>query len=111
MMDPSGLFIDPYHPSQASHKLDLSGFARHYTRTQRPVKYYLIDFGRSQKFDSNGDPPLVLPIPGGDKSVPEYYKMPLEPCDPFATDVYYIGNFVRESFTEVCSNPFLSIVV
>lgn len=100
-MDPANLVIDQYHPSRPRSKRDLSGWARYYTRTQRPVKYYLADFGLSRKFDPDGGPPLAVPIRGGDKTVPEFQKSIEKALDPFPTDVYYVGNLIRQTFTEV----------
>lgn len=36
---------------------------------------------------------------GGDDAVPEFKTQ--EYCDPFAVDVFRLGNFIRENFTEV----------
>ncbi|KAL0952414.1 hypothetical protein HGRIS_006688 [Hohenbuehelia grisea] len=98
MMDASNMYIDRYHPFRQYVKHDLSGRARHYTRTQRPVKYYLTDFGLSRKYDPQDGVPLEPPILGGDKSVPEYQDSD-EPRNPFPADVYYLGNVIREKFT------------
>ena len=73
-----------------------------YTRTQRPPKYYLIDFGISRRFDPADELPLSRPIIGGDKTVPEFQGIgAYTPCDPFPTDVYYAGNLIRSQFIEV----------
>ncbi|KAH7918652.1 hypothetical protein BV22DRAFT_1041587 [Leucogyrophana mollusca] len=97
MMDASSLFIDPYHPYQPRLKRDFSGYARHYTRTQRPPKYFLIDFGISRRYDASEHNPLEDPIWGGDKTVPEF-QMSNQPRNPFPTDVYYIGSLIRGEF-------------
>ncbi|KAJ7782459.1 hypothetical protein DFH07DRAFT_900876 [Mycena maculata] len=76
----------------------------HLTRTQKPVQYYLIDFGLSRKYPPGVHAPLEPIIYGGDKSVPEFHIRPdgVQPmeCDPFPTDVYYIGNVLRTDFSE-----------
>ena len=100
MMDGNTLFIDPFHPVDSMMKRDFSGFARYKTRTERPVKYYLIDFGLSRRYDDSITHPLEVPIWGGDKEVPEFQNSN-EPCDPFATDVFYIGNAIRKDFVDV----------
>ena len=66
------------------------------------VKYYFIDFGISRKYDPADLPPREPPIFGGDRSVPEFNKSD-EPCDPFPTDIYYVGNLIREDFLQVRS--------
>ncbi|CAL1706317.1 unnamed protein product [Somion occarium] len=99
MMDPKPLFPDMYHPISVRMKKDLSGVAKHYTRTARPVKYYFIDFGISRKYSPVNPHPLEPPIRGGDKTVPEFQRSH-QPRDPFPTDIYYLGNLIREDFLE-----------
>ncbi|KZT10865.1 uncharacterized protein LAESUDRAFT_721252 [Laetiporus sulphureus 93-53] len=99
MMDPHPLFPDMYHPRVIDWSRDLDHPARHYSRTARPTRYYFIDFGLSRKYRPDDGPPREPPIHGGDKSVPEF-KESNEPCDPFPTDVYYIGNMIREDFLQ-----------
>jgi len=99
MMDATPLYLEPYHPVRINNKRDWSGPARHYTRTQRPVKYYLIDFGLSRQYAPEDKAPLEDIIIGGDKSVPEFQN-PVEPCNPYNTDVYCMGNMVRTEFMQ-----------
>src|SRR6266849_4459527 len=72
-----------------------------HTRTQRPPVYYLIDFGLSRRYISRDvtDEPLC----GGDKSAPEHRSK--RRCNPFQTDIYYMGNLVRHEFMEVRTAP------
>ena len=100
MMDGSTLFIDAFHPVDSMMKRDYSRLARYKTRTEWPVKYFLIDFGLSRRYDQSIAHPLEVPIWGGDKEVPEFQNSN-EPCDPFATDVFYIGNAIRKDFLDV----------
>ncbi|KAH9947484.1 hypothetical protein B0H21DRAFT_807454 [Amylocystis lapponica] len=102
MMDPTEMYPNLYHPTASLCTPDLKGIAKYFTRTERPTKYYIIDFGLSRAFDPTDRNPQVLPILGGDKSVPEFQdKSRLrEPQDPFPTDVYYLGNLVREDFLQ-----------
>jgi hypothetical protein len=71
--------------------------ARAYTRTQRPPFYYLINFGLSRQYTSRDV--MDEPLSGGDKSAPEHRLQ--RSCNPFQTDIYYIGNLVRYEFIEV----------
>ena len=71
-----------------------------YTRTWRPPRYLLIDFGLSRLYDPANGPPLDYPLRGGDKSAPEH-QGPKMLCNPFPTDVYYLGNLVREDYIQV----------
>ncbi|KIK41252.1 hypothetical protein CY34DRAFT_806284 [Suillus luteus UH-Slu-Lm8-n1] len=98
MMDAKDLYVEPYHPVKPHMKRDFSGLASHYTRTQRPPKYYIIDFGLSRRYDASEENPREYPIFGGDKTVPEFQNDSNVPLNPFPTDVYYLGNVIREQF-------------
>ncbi|KAG2745899.1 hypothetical protein P692DRAFT_20740952 [Suillus brevipes Sb2] len=100
MMDAKDLYVEPYHPVVPRMKRDYSGYARHYTRTQRPPKYYFIDFGLSRRYDAQEDNPLEYPIFGGDKSAPEFQNSTDIPLNPFPTDVYYLGNAIKKEFLD-----------
>ena len=100
MMDATPLYDRPYHPRRPELRRDFKGKAKAHTRTERPVTYYLIDFGLSRRYDLPFERPLEEPILGGDKTVPEFQNIS-GPCDPFPTDVYYLGNMVRRTFLEV----------
>ncbi|EIW62688.1 uncharacterized protein TRAVEDRAFT_69009 [Trametes versicolor FP-101664 SS1] len=100
MMDPRPLYPQLYHFASIRAKRDLSGTAKYFTRTRNPVRYHLIDFGLSRRFDPAKGPPRSWPIWGADRTVPEFHKS-LEPCDPFPTDVYYLGNVIKTVFLDV----------
>jgi hypothetical protein len=100
MLDPSKMYPNSFHPIEHSLKRDYSGRARYFTRTQCPPKYYFIDFGISRRYDPKDGPPLEDPIWGGDKTVPEFHKSS-DACNPFPTDVYYLGNLIRKDFLQV----------
>lgn len=102
MMDPTQIYPESFHPIKRDRRRDWKGKARHYTRTQYPPKYYLIDFGLSHRYTAEEGPPRRPPAFGGDKSAPEHQTYDT-PCDPFPTDVYYLGNLVRKMFTSVRS--------
>ncbi|KAI0796158.1 kinase-like domain-containing protein [Abortiporus biennis] len=99
MMDPKPMFPNMYHPRNIHLSRDFRKEAKSYSRTARPPKYYLIDFGLSRQYDPDITSPRELPIVGGDKSVPEF-RTGLEPMDPFPTDVYYLGNVIRVDFLQ-----------
>nr|GAT58201.1 predicted protein [Mycena chlorophos] len=101
LMDGAHLYPRGFHPDfQHQHlKVDKYADASHTTRTWRPVKYYLVDFGISRRYTpaerkAGTRDRIIL---GGDKSPPEHqgnqYKV-----DPFATDVYFLGNFIKTEF-------------
>lgn len=102
MLDPRAMYPKMYHPRCRDMNRDFTGTARHYSRTERPTKYYYVDFGLSRKYSPDEYPPRELPILGGDKSVPEFQGEGYdEAVDPFPTDIYYLGNLIRMAFTMV----------
>ncbi|KAI0325242.1 hypothetical protein GY45DRAFT_1261218 [Cubamyces sp. BRFM 1775] len=99
MMDPRPLYPKLFHFASISDTRDWTGTAKHYTRTRTPIKYYFIDFGLSRRFNPAKGPPRSRPIWGADRTVPEFHKS-LQPCDPFPTDVYYLGNVIQTVFLD-----------
>jgi hypothetical protein len=99
MLDPTLMYPNLYHPIKIHKNKDLKGKAPHFTRTLHPPRYHFIDFGLAEHFPE-GSHPLAEQIWGGDKTVPEFQNS-AAPCDPFATDVYYIGNVVRRHLLDV----------
>jgi hypothetical protein len=97
MFDPSEMYPKGFHPTQLDRSRNFKGKAKRYTRTQRPPRYYLIDFGLSRQYLSRRA--LDLPLRGGDKSAPEHRNATR--CNPFYTDIYYLGNLVRREFIKV----------
>ena len=105
MFDPSRMYPYGFHPIKVNRSRDFKGRAKSFTRMQRPTRYYLIDFGLSRQYSSReaSDEPLR----GGDKSVPEHRDGRL--CNPFHTDIYYLGNLIRESFIRVRQSHLISV--
>jgi len=98
------MYPNGWHPTQDSMKPNFTFYRKNeiYSRTERPPKYYLIDFGISRRYDPAQGPPLEDPIHGGDKTVPEHQgRKGIIPCNPFFTDIYYAGNMIRTEFLEV----------
>ncbi|KAF8838101.1 hypothetical protein BDN67DRAFT_991457 [Paxillus ammoniavirescens] len=100
MLDPSGLYPNSFHPTENSLNMDYSGHAKHFTRTQRPPKYYFIDFGISHRYAPSETDPKEVPIWGGDKEVLEFQDSN-EPCNPFPTDVFYTGDALKKDFIQM----------
>ncbi|KAJ7238560.1 kinase-like domain-containing protein [Mycena haematopus] len=82
LMDGAPLYRIPFHPIRQDRKRDCSGKATH--------------FGLSRQYKAEERPPLERTVRGGDKA-PE---MVLDACDPFPTDVYYLGNSIQRHFLE-----------
>jgi serine/threonine protein kinase len=107
MLDPSGMYPDGFHPTQINRRPDFSGRAKRHTRTRRPPRYYLIDFGLSRRYatrDAFDDS-----LRGGDRTAPEHQRE--GPCNPFQTDIYYLGNLIREKFIRVTFATALNLAV
>ena len=100
MLDPSGMYPESFHPVAINRSKDFREKAKKYSRTRRPPRYLLIDFGLSRQYDPANGPPLDEPLRGSDKSVPEHHDR-VTPCNPFPTDIYYLGNLVRTQFAQV----------
>ncbi|EIM87890.1 uncharacterized protein STEHIDRAFT_76526 [Stereum hirsutum FP-91666 SS1] len=96
MMDPTAMYPESFHPIANNRSRDYKRHAKHYTRTQRPPRYVWIDYGHARRYNPEDGPPLELPQLAGDKSPPEHNGPNQDiPCDPFATDIYFLGNFIR----------------
>ena len=97
MFDPSRMYPNGFHPSHINRNRDFKGRTKGYTRTDRPPRYYFIDFGLSRRYPSRDV--IDDPLRGGDRTAPEHMRG--RQCNPFLTDVYYLGNLVREQFLMV----------
>ncbi|KAJ3776849.1 kinase-like domain-containing protein [Lentinula raphanica] len=106
MMDWSPLYPLPPHFHDASMRMDWKGRSKPRNRTLYPVRYYFIDWDLSKVYDAKTRTtrvPVRLPGYGGDRTVPEFKRN--EPCNPFAVDVYCLGNVIRQKFIE--GDPFV----
>ncbi|CAK5263623.1 unnamed protein product [Mycena citricolor] len=102
VVDPSKLYPQGNHPVRFKMNPAYTAFSRPTTRTRCWPRYYLIDFGLSRQYSIDGSsPPREEIIRGADKSPPEHdLSRLLKPCNPFPTDVYYLGNMLKENFIE-----------
>jgi hypothetical protein len=105
MMDGKCLYPGGFHPRRTHLSPSYTRTAKYYTRTERPPKYYLIDFGLSRFYDPKDGPSLAWPVRGGDKTVPEIQgEKYSEKCDPFLVDIYGIGNMIKQTFLDVSAD-------
>ncbi|KAF7297313.1 Protein kinase domain-containing protein [Mycena indigotica] len=95
--DPSLLFPDGFHPIYISQDPQNQHKARHISRTECWPRFFLLDFGLSRRYDPANGPPLERVIYGGDRSPPEQHKRPAI-CNPFPTDIYVLGNLLKNDF-------------
>jgi hypothetical protein len=108
-MDASPMFPNFHHPVKNMKNFEFTGPAKYYQRTARPVKYIIIDFGISRRYEPSDKPPLEYLIRGGNKTLPES-RLGIDPCDPFAADIYYIGSLLKTTCIEVRSLSSTSVV-
>jgi len=100
MMEWRGMFPDGFHPQAIMRTKEATGTASSFTRTQRPTRYIIVDFGMSSRYDPNDASPREKGLIGGDKTVPEFLNgQPYH--DPYKADIYYVGNLIRTEFMEV----------
>ncbi|KAF5336853.1 hypothetical protein D9611_003035 [Ephemerocybe angulata] len=98
LMDAHGMFPDDFHPCYPIMKADWSGRAKPgKTRTEKPPKYYLIDYGQSERFYEDETP--VTEHIGTDDTVPEY-EDESQVTNPFFVDVYCAGNMIKYEFLD-----------
>ena len=104
MIEFEKMFPEGHHPKKDLRKLDLSGPAKFYTRTQRPSKYFIIDFGMARRYESDNDSPLELTITK---------NKVVEPQNPFQVDIYLAGELIRQVFLDVsqASSSVMSIIL
>jgi hypothetical protein len=110
MADASPLYDSPPHPFASHMKRDFSGEVKSSSnRTRSPIRYYLVDFGLSRRYNPEDGPHLEPPGWGGDKTVPEFLAS-TDLCDPFPVDVYCLGNAIKRHFLDVSTfNDTLSL--
>ncbi|TFK74310.1 hypothetical protein BDN72DRAFT_833659 [Pluteus cervinus] len=99
MMDGVEIFPDGWNQGFPYLTPDGRRQTNFFTRTQRPPKYYFIDFGLSRRYDPSDPNPQEEAIMGGDRTVPEF-QIDQETFNPFHTDIYYVGNTIRRLITE-----------
>ncbi len=99
MMHPFPLLSDIPHPTHPRRSYDFRRKVKHSTRTERPTRYYIIDFGLSRSF-SPGQRLIAPTNIGGDRTVPEYLD-PSGLSNPFPIDVYHLGNMIKTHFVRV----------
>ena len=106
MMDPKPMWPQLFNFTSSNRNREYTKTVKPFSRTERPPKYYWIDFGLSRKYDPAAGPRQELPILGGDKTVPEHQGSLYDvPCDPMPTDVYFVGSMIREYFLDVSMFP------
>ncbi|KAH9937741.1 kinase-like domain-containing protein [Amylocystis lapponica] len=103
MLDTSDMLPEMYHPKAPTETGGCKDThaVKSYTRTERPPKYYYVDFEHARKYNFDDGLPREVPYVGGDSSAPEFQgNGAKQPHDPFPTDVYYVGRLVKEDLIQ-----------
>ncbi|KAL5492956.1 hypothetical protein ACEPAI_4404 [Sanghuangporus weigelae] len=102
MLDGTLMFPEGFHPIHQIMDRNSTRLAKYKSRTSSPgAKYYFIDFGLSTRFDETDGERLVT----GRRcqvQVPELSDQ--IPYDPFAVDIYLLGDVYRKNLVERYSN-------
>ena len=100
MMDGGSMYPKGFHPTHQERTLSAENLApyRHRRDSVPGVTYYFTDFGISTRFEGGG-PRRVTGAVCQDHEVPELSD--IVPYDPFAVDVFLLGNVYKRTFTKV----------
>lgn len=103
MVDSRDMWPEPYHIMMNIRNRALTAHVKKpFTRTAKTPKYYIIDFGMSCRYSPDDPHPTETAPDGGDRTVPEFNNsFESTPHDPFAVDIYCVGNVIQEWILEV----------
>ena len=100
-MNADAMYPGGFHPVAQNKAPNWKGRAKHFSRTERPPRYYIIDFGISIRFPLDDSSPRARAVWGGDGDRPPEIQRQGAEYDPFPADVFYLGNIIKHHFTEV----------
>ncbi|KAF9073656.1 hypothetical protein BDP27DRAFT_288585 [Rhodocollybia butyracea] len=95
-MNSISMYTRQWYPNILKKRYNWSGRAPYHSRTRRPPTYLLFSFGSSRQYDPSQPRPAEFAIRSGKSFSPEAQKN--MPCDPFATDIFLLGNMMCTSF-------------
>ncbi|RPD57479.1 hypothetical protein L227DRAFT_613501 [Lentinus tigrinus ALCF2SS1-6] len=95
MYDPLHMYYEGfYHPLLRDRNYELTGKAKHRTRTDQPVKYFFVSFGKANRYWDTTRP-RESPLLDRKMTLGELQHLDDRPVDPFKTDIYALGKMVR----------------
>ncbi|KAG8791258.1 hypothetical protein FRC12_009739 [Ceratobasidium sp. 428] len=98
MMDKHPLYDEPFHPVHQQYTPDIKRrVSPKRNRSQKPVRYYYIDFGYAKWFQNPTHARLVIGIHARE-AAPEQQS---GPYNPFKADVYQLGALLRRDLIPV----------
>ncbi|KAG9111069.1 hypothetical protein FRC07_008113, partial [Ceratobasidium sp. 392] len=99
MMDAHPLYDEPFHPFRQFRSLDgKRPLYPRYLRSQRPVRYYYIDFGYAKWFRREDEPRMVVGWRAREQTPEQVEGLPY---DPFRADVFQLGAIIRRDLIPV----------
>ena len=99
MMEADDMYPKGFHPMGHELSPDFRRPSQPKRRNQSKIKYYFTDFGISRQFESYEKREKVVGFLAQDRTVPELSMM--RPYDPFAVDIYTLGNVYNETLLHV----------
>ncbi|KAJ1306322.1 hypothetical protein OPQ81_011019 [Rhizoctonia solani] len=98
MMDARHLFTEPFHPFYQDHSLDAKRVIHpRYSRSEKSVRYYFIDFGYAVWFQDPNTPRMAVGIDARE-AAPEQRSG--NPYNPFPGDVYQLGKMINDDLIQ-----------
>ncbi|KAF8672119.1 Protein kinase domain [Rhizoctonia solani] len=92
LMDARPLYTEPFHPFFQTRALDgKRPLYPTYLRSQKPVRYYFIDFGYGKQF-KEGEEKKVIGWKAREQTPEQAEGIPY---DPFLADIYQLGAIIR----------------
>ncbi|KAI9445849.1 hypothetical protein BJY52DRAFT_1314448 [Lactarius psammicola] len=98
MSSRSKTYPNRFLPARIGGNRTFKGAVKAYTRMRPPPRYYFFGLELSVQYSSRDI--IDEPWRRGDTPAPEHRSG--EWCNPFHTDIYYIGNLVLQEFVEKC---------
>lgn len=97
------MWPEPYHIMVPSmNRGYTSEVKKPFTRTAKTPRYYIIDYGLSRRYSPDDPHPMERLPEGGDRTVPEFgNSLNPTPHDPFAVDIYCLGNVIQKYILDV----------
>jgi len=97
MMDGTALYPKGFHPDRPERSRSATHIIKgRYRLHSPPVSYYFIDFDLSSKYEDD-EPPVGWAMDGRDRDAPELQKHWTGPYDPFALDIFTLGNVYKKA--------------
>jgi hypothetical protein len=106
MMDATTMFPEGFHPAAPHrHPIDILRPPPSVPRRETTVRYYLIDFGISVRYEDKKSRGKITGADGRERTTPELSDT--IPYDPFPVDIYVAGKVLQTIY--VSSLKFLSL--